>query len=55
MKLQRLPKNFDGVAMRPSAHVTILRGIGAMMSSHHGVWTKIRYNDAVQRKWRWFV
>ena len=54
-KLQRLPESLDGISTPPSGRVTAVRDIGAMMSSHHGVLAKIRYNGAVWYKWHWFV
>ena len=38
-----------------AAYAEVLRGIGAMVSLHHGVPMKIRYNGAMQCGWHWFV
>ena len=54
-RFQSVSKSLDGIAACLSAHDRVLRGMGAMVSSHHGIPLGIRYNGAVQYKWRWFV
>ena len=50
-----VPKNLGDIATCPFAYVEVLRGIGAMVSLHHGVPMKIRHNGAMQCEWHWFV
>ena len=49
------PKKPWNIATYSNAYAEVLRGIGAMVSSHHDVPMEVRYNGAMQCEWHWFV